>query len=848
MPRAKIAKIQKRNTGFSRREKALSILGSLVGVKIEKTTPVLPSFVFEPEPQIRYPVYDYINLFEVATTSWPLRRAFRAIIQECVRNRWTVKPAFKWKCDKCGKTYDHTPKENQLKEGEKPKCEVDGCGADLRLPSEGQARIMDQLLKRPNGDYHFDDFVKSSIFYDLSLDDWYWGMAFKRVPKTEGGKVVVQDKRVVYEKVPREIFVEDARFIFPVADEFGHLGGYEWFCPECYDKQPGDQPVVAIRQDMSLADRQKALICPMCGETMEQTAYVQEIGGMVTARFTKNELIHGSSSRVAPALFGNSKIISVWKIVQTVLAMDDYNWEVYSTGKVGSIIGFPGEDQLEVDEKKKAIEEEIKALDRQDIQSGRFKSSKKIRTLMLGLKRDQQPIRIPIMEDMKAMQSIEFYRLYMEAIAGVYGVTPEFVSTTDVAGGGTKLKIDVQNRTTQEHQAGFADLFNDDLLPKFGITDWIFVFNPIEGRDQLRDSQTEHTKAATAMTWAQAGFDVSLGPGRELIVTGKANIPKVQEPSRAGEAPRSMAGKPEFWQGGEPTRTGGERLELRKPSEYAVRLPISWYSMSQIRIFDRVYALNNDKDEVYVMMNLHEVAETRTSAVNLNYAVANLLDVALDYVEEKLEGKKGFNRKDFKAGKKKIVLGFRRAFEPEILIELSTYLDNIGQEVLAEKFDNLRMRFEQVRPKTLEIPEEPMSSTASGEMLEALEPSPPNLEQKSLVQARAPFGVVAEEETLFKAFKLIIKWAQEEVGKGENKEKVIHEALIKAKGTLDSSYEELIKRAIEHSQRRTRKTAVLSPEELRRINAYKENSLNDFDRILRDSLKETKKNDGESTE
>ena len=726
-----------------------------------------------------------------------------------------------------------------MKEGEKPVCETEGCGGTLRQPSENQARILEHFLKRPNRDYHFDDFVKSSLFYDLSLDDWYWGIAFKRTPKVADGKVVVRNKRVVYQKIPYEIYVEDARFIFPVADEFGHLGGYEWFCPECYDKQPGDQPVVVIRGEMSKEDIEKAKVCPLCGGEMEQTAYVQELQGTVVARFTKDELIHGSSSRVAPALFGNSKIISVWKITQTVLAMDDYNWEVYSTGKVGSLIGFPGEDQLDVDEKKKAIEDEIKSLDKKDIQSGRFKSSKKIRTLMLGLKKDQQPIRIPLMEDLKAMQSIEFYRLYMEAIAGVYGVTPEFVSTSDVAGGGIRLKIDVQNRTTQEHQAGFADLFNDELLPKFGVTDWVFEFNPIEGRDQLRDAQTEHTKAASALAWAQCGFNVSLGPGGELLVTGKADIASVQGASRANEAPHSMAGKPEYWLEGTPTRTTSERLELRMPSEHAVRLPISWYSMSQIRIFDRVYALNNDKDEVYVMMNMHETPDTRTSAVNLNYAVANLMDAVLDYVVEKLDGKKGFSKKTFAAGKKTIVTGFRRGFDPNLLIELSTYLDGIGQEILAEKFDNLRMRLEQVRPKSLEIPEEPMSSTASGEMLEALD-SDTMVLKKGVAQARAPFGVAWEEETIFSKFKSLIKWAQKEIADGKDREKTINEATIKAKQVLDSSYEELIRRGLAFAGKRAGKTVTLSPEELRRIGDHKESSLNDFTRILRDSLKSGK--------
>lgn len=842
MPKAKIVKRLPKPSFMSRREKAIRFLGSLVGVKIEKTTPIAPSFIFEPEPQIRYPLYDYINLFEVATTSWPLRRAFRAIIQECVRNRWSIQPAFKWKCDKCGRVYDYTPKEDQLKEGELPKCETKDCGTDLRPPSQGQLKIFQGLLEHPNDDYHFQTFASSSIFYDLSLDDWYWGMKFLRRPKAQDGKIVIENKQIIYEKIPYQIFVEDARFLFPVADEYGHLGGYEWFCPDCYDLYPGrDSPVMTIRPEMTEEEKIKLKACPFCGKPMEQTAYVQEISGVVTARFTKDELIHGSSSRVAPALFGNSKIISVWKLIQTVLAMDDYNWEVYSTGKVGSILGFPGEDQLEVDEKKKAIEEEIKALDQKDIQSGRFKSSKKIRTLMLGLKKDQQPIRIPIMEDLKALQSIDFYRLYLDAVAGVYGVTPEFVSTTDVPGGGIKLKIEVQNRTTQEHQAGFADLFNQELLPKFGITDWLFVFNPIEGRDQLRDAQTEHTKAATALTWAQAGFDVSLGPAGQLIVTGKASIPKVQEGSRAGEATHSMRGKPEEWVAGEPTRTSGERLELSQKAEALI--PISWYSVSQIRVWDRVYALTNEKNEVFVVVNNQEIAGTRTSATNINYAIANLLDNVLEYISSKLSGKMGFNEEDFKAGQKKIVIGFRRAFDPELLINLANYLDSIGMEALGEKIDNLRMRLEGIRPKSLEVQAEPGTSTASGEMLEPIEE-----EKKSLLQARAPFGVVWEEDSLFKAFKKIIDWAKAEIEGGKKKEIIIHEAKIKAQHTLDASYEELLKRAMEHAKKRTKKTIVLSPDELRRITVYKQNSMEDFERILRDSLKETKKVDREGSD
>ena len=116
------------------------------------------------------------------------------------------------------------------------------CGGELRAPSEEELRRFEELLEQPNRDYHFDDLVRSSIYYDLALDDWYWGIAFRRRPKVvsdeETGemKIVLKNGQPVLEKEAAELYVEDARFIFPIADKYGHLGGYEYFCPRCYDK------------------------------------------------------------------------------------------------------------------------------------------------------------------------------------------------------------------------------------------------------------------------------------------------------------------------------------------------------------------------------------------------------------------------------------------------------------------------------------------------------------------------------------------------------------------------------------------------------------------------------------
>jgi len=186
--------------------------------------------------------------------------------------------------------------------------------------------------------------------------------------------------------------------------------------------------------------------------------------------------------------------------------------------------------------------------------------------MMIGLKRDTTPIRIPIMESLKEMQSLEFYKLYGDAVGGVYGVTPEFVSVTTPFSG-VDLKINVQNRTTEDHQSNFADLYNDGLLPLFNVTDWILYFKPVEAKDELRLEQVGHTRAAAALTWLRGGFEVSIDEETgSLMVKGTGKLPEIESGpgARLGEPPRSMEGKPGDEGAGSPATSAGERLELSK--------------------------------------------------------------------------------------------------------------------------------------------------------------------------------------------------------------------------------------------------------------------------------------------
>jgi hypothetical protein len=212
-------------------------------------------------------------------------------------------------------------------------------------------------------------------------------------------------------------------------------------------------------------------------------------------------------------------MVSVIKLSRIIEAMDEYNLGVYSEGKVGSLITFPGMDQGNVDNMLAEADRALQERENQELKSGKLQAKKKIRTVVLGV--PQAPVRLPVLEDLAAMQSKDFYDECVEKICALYGVTPVFVSIIESgkSGANPRMQIDVQNRTTREIQSTFEDLMNQKVYPVFKITDWLFQFEEIEQRDEMREAQIEQTKSVTALNWRQAGFNVTLDEDGKLVVS-----------------------------------------------------------------------------------------------------------------------------------------------------------------------------------------------------------------------------------------------------------------------------------------------------------------------------------------
>jgi hypothetical protein len=456
---------------------------------------VIPEYLWEPSYKIREPIYNFEELMLIARTHWVLKRVFFTIMRETMSPRWRLEPAFAAKCPKCGIEFKDTPTDRKC-----PKCKE-----DLVPPDIAQRKRAEQLLTHPNEDITFDELIKSTLMYDLGLDNYFLSISYKYVPNPK-------DEHEMF-KTPAELNVEDPRYFRVVADDRGHIGDpNQLFCPECW------KPDIIYAPPIS--------VCPVCGKPLEKTAYVQRVGGAIKARFTKEEVIHGSSDRYAPNLYGESRIVCLWKVLISLQAMDDFNLELYTEGKLGSIVNFPGHEQEEVNEIMDQFEQESLRKRVYDPVLRRFRTSKKIRTMMIGSK---EPVKVTrIMEDFKRMQSIDFYKAWQTAVASVYSAMPVFTGDIESGKAGTTpmMQITVQDRAIRDYHAKREDIINNQVFPIFQITDWKFRFNSLELRDEMRMAQIGQIKANTAFTWLKAGFDVRLNERGEIEVWGEGHMPK----------------------------------------------------------------------------------------------------------------------------------------------------------------------------------------------------------------------------------------------------------------------------------------------------------------------------------
>jgi len=517
---------------------ASRILTELVGGSLIVKSSRAPMYSDSGQEAVeRTPDYLYPKFIRLSKIHWLLRTIIGARIREVMAPKWDIEPRFRKKCKKCKKEFQNP----DIKE-----CDI--CGSKrFDKPDKAQYDNFRILIGLELGrrlvigeGKTFKDFLFSTLWYKISLADFYWciGTTWEFDPDTRTVK-----------RVPRGVYVLDGSITFPVIDDYGQFTSDEYFCPSCYKRQR-----LETKTDTFYSPDRDTNInwndpkCPLCKESLERTAYVQKLDGDIVARFTKDEVIHSSAERIDPDFYGTTQIVAAIKLLYVIDYYDEYNLQITSHGHANQILGIEGADKNKAEEIRAVIQNQLQSKIRRDARTGESEFSLEPVMVIIGLDQGKRIIPVDISPKLSDMQSIDFYRLYVEKVAGLFGTTPVFInaSTGNQNPNTSRIFIEVQNRTTRQDMSELEEPFNDLLLPRLGITDWVLRFGKIESRDELRDKQIILTNAQAVSLLLSAGFDVDLSEdGRDFTTSNKPTQPPLpRSREEAGRLPQDMDGAP----------------------------------------------------------------------------------------------------------------------------------------------------------------------------------------------------------------------------------------------------------------------------------------------------------------
>lgn len=473
---------------------------------------VWPSYLDDPMGKPRPPKWSLPLLYDESEKSWVVQAGVQLLIREAMRPGWNpVSPKFVKKCKKCHSEFIKS---------------VDVCpecgGKRFETPDPSQKRRILSFMSKPNGNREtWGDILYSMFYHDAIADKWYLSVAYSPV-YAEGNSTPAN-------YIPQEIYNEDSRYIQPVLDDRGRLGGPPYFCPHCNDEKKS--PVHSDKPGK----------CPRCGLPLEKTAYVQKVGDEVYNRFAVSEMVNGSTYRPSPDPDGQPRLVSAWQSLFTVKAMDEWFYDTYSEGILGKIVYVSSMKQEDANDLAQSVKSQIASLDKIDATTGEARTKKTARMLFIGGGATANPrasdnIAVHnLVDDPTAMRAIEYYLTCVSGILSVFGVQAIYLNAEQSGrvGGAPAIKMDIQNHVIEELQRDKEEVINKQLYPIFGITDYEFKFNPLVKKDELVEAQTKQAIANTALNLLNAGVDFDIDENWVIVPKGRVEqeqMPQQQRP------------------------------------------------------------------------------------------------------------------------------------------------------------------------------------------------------------------------------------------------------------------------------------------------------------------------------
>jgi hypothetical protein len=434
-------------------------------------------------------------LYEVANSSVIVRTCTTQLKNEVFRRGYEWRKAFVLKCEDCKKEHDN---------------HVDTCNqcdsSNLRKPSAEQLEYVNEMFGSyiNSSEQLFIDVLRQ-LEDDLNIMDDAYIMLVKEYYVDGNGEIKLHKIKEIYRGDPITMTI--------YADETGSRG---------------TKGFTALH-DRSIMTADEHECHPDSGEILHPVHYVNRVNGE-EQYFIRGEVLH--FSKYSPSrLYGQSPVVTLFKHITTLLAMENYVNTSYTksrmprgllavqTRNMESMRGF----WRSVKEK---MEEDPHFIPVMGIEADNGKGSVEW---------------IKFMDSLKEMDYVSVKEDLRDRIGGFYGVSKIFMADSSTSGGlnNEGMQILVTNRAVEMAQNVYNKYVFPWLCKEFGITDWRLVLPPSEEEDEIAVLRKREIEVNIANSIKGLGFEVEMGDDGEFIFK---KPPPVQEKAPVGEGEKGGGG------------------------------------------------------------------------------------------------------------------------------------------------------------------------------------------------------------------------------------------------------------------------------------------------------------------
>ena len=449
-------------------EKRMERLFSAIGMDMERHSTPIPSMPLFTAGVQEPPLLQGITipaLYAAAYECMVLRSILQHLSVETFRKGWDWKAKFVVRCKGCEQEY-----QQQVDE-----CK--SCGGELRKADRGQIEYAEGVLSNNNRmTQTFIDILREAEM-DLNIvDDAY-------IVLTKEYFVDPDSKKPMFFRI-KEVSRADPIFMRIMSDKRGIRGGTQY--------------TSLIDRSYRTSDPTKA--CPVSGMPVVPIHYINLAGVGNGQVYTEGEVVH--ISKWSPSkLYGRSPVATMWRQVNTLIAMDNYVYSAYQKRRMPrGVMVIKSSNMETVERTARNIQEHLE------------RDPNYIPTIGVETESGRGGLEyVRMMDTLEELQYIPIKDDIRQRISAFYGVSNVFMN--DVSGGGLNnegMQIVVSNRSISYSQSVYNRLAFPQLLDAFGITEWEITLTPHEEEDEIMQLRRDEMAIRNMMQMKQSGYEAKL--------------------------------------------------------------------------------------------------------------------------------------------------------------------------------------------------------------------------------------------------------------------------------------------------------------------------------------------------